>query len=80
MQEARVDVDALLKSDAYNREEAEVLFAKLSESAQRSYRAAQVMMMDIADALPPEQRALMMPKPKQHAWGKPVRPSPPPRD
>jgi Spy/CpxP family protein refolding chaperone len=78
MQEARKDVDALLKSDAYNRAEAEALFAKLSESAQRSYRAAQVMMMDIADALPPEQRALMMPKPREHQWsGGPNRQRPP---
>lgn len=65
MQEARKDVDALMKSDDYNREEAELLFAKLSDSAAKSYRAAQVMMMDIADALPPESRAMVMPKPRE---------------
>lgn len=68
MMEAREDVDALMKSDAYNREEAEVLFAKMSEAASKSYRTAQRMMMDIADALPPESRAMMMPK--EHARGK----------
>lgn len=65
MMKARQDVDALMKSDSYNREEAEALFAKLSESASNSYRAAQVMMMDIADALPPESRAIMLPRPDQ---------------
>lgn len=71
MQKARKDVDALMKSDSYNREEAEALFAKLSESASRAYKAAQSMMMDIADALPPESRAMMMPKPREHgSWSK----------
>lgn len=71
MQEARKDVDALMKSDDYNREEAETLFAKLSDSASRAYKAAQLMMMDIADVLPPEHRAMMMPQPRERGnWGK----------
>ena len=71
MQKARKDVDALMKSEDYNREEAEALFAKLSESAASAYKAAQLMMMDIADVLPPEQRTMMMPKPREHGdWGK----------
>ena len=81
MTDARKDVDALMKSDAYNREEAEALFDQLSNAAAKSYRTAQLMMMDIADALPPESRAKMMPKPRDHGkWSegkhkRPPRPS-----
>lgn len=68
-----------MKSNDYNRTEAEAGFAKLSEASSHAYGAAQAMMMDIADALPPEERALMMPKPREHGgdkWGarKPAKP------
>ncbi|MFZ4124740.1 MAG: periplasmic heavy metal sensor [Rickettsiales bacterium] len=67
MHAAREDLDALMKSEDYSREEAELLFATLSEAAEYAYENAQVMMMDIADALPAESRALVMPQPRGEA-------------
>ncbi|MBN8542867.1 MAG: periplasmic heavy metal sensor [Alphaproteobacteria bacterium] len=64
MRAAREDLDSLMRSEDYTREESEMLFATLSESAEYAYENAQMMMMDIADALPPESRALVMPPPR----------------
>ncbi len=65
MHAAREDLDTLMKSEDYTRAEAEMMFAALSESAEYAYENAQLMMMEISDALPPESRALVMPSPRE---------------
>lgn len=58
-------IDAMYKRDDYSRSEAEERFATLQEQSIAMQDMAQAMMLDLADVLPPEQRARFMERPKE---------------
>lgn len=62
---AREEIDALLRSPNYSREEAETAFDRLQQYSYDAQELAQDMMLDIADALPPQDRASFLERPKE---------------
>lgn len=55
---------AYLKSEDYQRAEAETRFADLRKQSIALQKLAQAMLLEMADILPPEHRALLMKRPK----------------
>lgn len=57
-------VDSMLRAKDYTRDEAEVAFDTLQEHSFEAQELAQEMMLDIADALPPADRATFLERPQ----------------
>lgn len=80
--QSRDAIDRMYKRKDYSRAEAEERFASMQQQSIRMQELAQAMMLDLADALPPEQRAKFMERPKDwRGKGAEFRDRPkPPRD
>lgn len=61
----REQADKLFKRNDYSREQAEESFNDMQDESLRMQQMAQEMMLDIADVLPPEQRASFLERPKE---------------
>ncbi len=73
----RKEVNNFIKSEAYEREEAQRRLIELGSEYQDMQRLAQQMMLDLADQLTPEERALVFRHDRPEAL-KGHRPPPPP--
>ena len=62
--QSRDAIDQMFASSDYNRAEAEKRFADMQEKSVAMQQLMHQMMLDVADALPPEHRANFMQRPK----------------
>lgn len=63
--QTRDAIDAMYKRPDYSRGEAEERFDQLQQQSLTMQELAQEMMLELADVLPPEQRATFMERPKE---------------
>ncbi len=62
---SRDAIDRMFARDDYNRADAEKRFADMQQKSAAMQQLMQKMMLDVADALPPEHRARFMERPKE---------------
>ncbi len=62
IRQSRQEIKAYVTSENYTRAEAEKKLAELRQKTAALQEAAQTMILDIADTLPPEERATMLQK------------------